>query len=119
MRSLFLSFIILYAIGGLEGVRALAKDEAETKSELKKNDDYFEPLTILTRNCAGCHQQDNHPGALFLNKEHLSEPATIKLMIRLIKTSQMPPAHAKFKTTKDGKKLLAWLKKQSTGTEGK
>jgi len=89
-----------------------AKPSANPSSPpgVDKTDEYYKPLSILTRNCAGCHQAADHPGALFLNKARLSEPQTIDLMINLIETSQMPPAHVKFKKTADGKTLLAWLK---------
>ena len=72
--------------------------------------DDYKALTILTRNCAGCHQAADHPGALFLNKARLSEPETIALITKLVETSQMPPAHRKFKNTPDGKILIRWLK---------
>jgi len=74
------------------------------------DDGYNRALSVLTRNCAGCHQAADHPGALFLNKANLSEKSTLDLVIHLIETSQMPPAHTKFRTTQDGKTLLAWLK---------
>ncbi len=69
-------------------------------------------LKILARNCAGCHQAADHPGAMFLNQEQLTQPETIALIRKLVETSQMPPAHRDFKTSKDGKALLKWLKKQ-------
>lgn len=77
-----------------------------------KEDSYIEPITILTHHCAGCHNSADHPGALFLNKARLSEKETLSLMIKMIETSQMPPAHKQFKNTEDGKKLLKWLKQQ-------
>lgn len=77
-----------------------------------QNDSDIQPLTILTHNCAGCHNTADHPGALFLNKARLTEPETVSLMIKMIETSQMPPAHKDFKKSKDGKKLLRWLKQQ-------
>lgn len=116
MKTLFIFLSFLSVIGNFE---AVAKDENTPKAGVSTDDEYYEPLTIFARNCAGCHQEADHPGALFLNKAHLSDPSTIKLMIRLIETSQMPPAHAKFKKTEDGKKLLAWLKKQSKEKVGK
>ncbi len=85
----------------------------------EKKDPYMEALTILTRNCAGCHQAADHPGALFLNRESLSEVATLSLVIKLIKTSQMPPAHKDFAKTPDGKKLLKWLETELTTKEKK
>lgn len=80
-----------------------------TEVQPSRDTDY-EPLSILTRNCAGCHQKADHPGALFLNRARLSEKETLQLMIDLIETSQMPPEHKKFGQSKDGKKLLKWLK---------
>lgn len=74
------------------------------------SDPDYEALKILTRHCAACHQAADHPGALFLNQARLSEPETIALIKKLVKTSQMPPAHRNFKNTKDGKALIQWLK---------
>lgn len=71
----------------------------------------FKPLEILLQHCAACHRAADHPGALFLSRSGLKQAEVIKLMIRTIETSQMPPAHKAFKTTQDGKKLLAWLKR--------
>lgn len=72
-------------------------------------DEDSKALTILAKNCAGCHQAADHPGALFLNQARLTEPETIALITKLVETSQMPPAHRDFKNTKDGKTLLKWL----------
>ena len=82
----------------------------EKKAAPKSEDGYHRALGVLTRHCAGCHQAADHPGALFLNRAGLSEPQTLSLIIELIERSQMPPAHAKFKKTKEGKLLLTWLK---------
>lgn len=78
-----------------------------------KDEDY-EALTILTKNCAGCHNTADHPGALFLNAARLSEPETLALMRRLIESDQMPQEHSNFKKSKDGKTLIKWLKKRES-----
>lgn len=77
----------------------------------------FEPLTILVKNCAGCHQKEDHPGALFLNRQRLSDRQTMELIIQVIEANRMPPAHNQFGKTKDGKKLLKWLKAELASTE--
>ncbi len=66
-------------------------------------------MTILVKNCAGCHNKENHPGALFLNQARLNEKQTLSLMEKLVRTSQMPPEHVSFRKSEDGKLLLAWL----------
>jgi mono/diheme cytochrome c family protein len=103
-------FTFILCGGGMASDGAKPSTSPASNASIDKKDEYYKPLSILTRNCAGCHQAADHPGALFLNKARLSEPQTIDLMINLIETSQMPPAHVKFKKTEDGKTLLAWLK---------
>lgn len=78
------------------------------------DDPDIEALKILTKNCAGCHQTTNHPGAMFLNAARLSEPETIGLIRRLLDTEQMPKAHRNFKKSSDGKRLMKWLKSKET-----
>ena len=112
MKAFYSSLLMVLCLS-LTPRAVMAEANAPAKTPPNKQaDDYYEPLTILTRNCAGCHQAADHPGALFLNKARLSERETQDLMIKLIETSQMPPAHRAFKNTDDGKKLLAWLKKE-------
>jgi hypothetical protein len=72
----------------------------------------YEPMSILTKNCAGCHQSADHPGAMFLNRERLAEKETLELVINVLETNQMPPQHQKFKGSRDAKRLLKWLKAQ-------
>jgi len=86
--------------------------QAADKPGDKGGDEDYKAVTILARNCAGCHQEADHPGALFLNQARLSEPETIALITKLVETSQMPPAHVDFKKSKDGKALIKWLKKK-------
>lgn len=74
----------------------------------------YKAMDVLVKNCAGCHNSADHPGALFLNQARLSEPETLKRITKLIETSQMPPAHRDFRKTSDGKTLLKWLKSQRT-----
>ncbi len=95
--------LAVFSVGGLA--------KPETNSRLSED---IQPLIILNSHCAGCHQQTNHPGALFLKAEKLSEPQTIRLLIKVIENSKMPPAHADFKKTEAGKQLLAWLKEQQS-----
>jgi hypothetical protein len=83
------------------------------KPPAKSDSDDFEPLTILTRHCAGCHQKSGHAGAEFLSRAHLSERATLARILRVIESNKMPPDHAAFARTDDGKKLVEWLKKQT------
>jgi mono/diheme cytochrome c family protein len=102
--------LLLFALWLVVHPQPTQADEPGKKvSPRSSSDAYSEALIVLTRNCAGCHQAADHPGALFLNKARLSEKQTLDLIIHLIKTSQMPPAHAQFKNTEDGKKLLAFL----------
>lgn len=90
---------------------APAFSESASKKADDESDD-FKPLQILVHHCAACHNAPDHPGALFLSASGLEQPEVVQRVIRVIETSQMPPAHKAFKTTKDGKKLLSWLKKQ-------
>ncbi len=66
-------------------------------------------VAIMARHCAGCHQAADHPGAMLLNAERLSQPETLRLLRKLIDTEQMPPVHQDFKRSSDGKRLLRWL----------
>lgn len=93
---------------GLILFQAMAGNLLASQSVPESED--YKALTILIRNCAGCHQAADHPGALFLNAARLTEDETILLVTKLVETSQMPPAHKNFKSTADGKKLIRWLK---------
>lgn len=86
-------------------------------TERKQSDPDYQALTILTRHCASCHNQADHPGALFLNQARLNEPETIELITQLVEKNEMPPAHASFKKTADGKTLLKWLKNKPNGVK--
>jgi mono/diheme cytochrome c family protein len=99
-----------FTVGALLCLWATASPAVTPTPSPSPEDGYSKAIGILMRNCAGCHQASDHPGALFLNKANLSEKSTMDLVIHLIETSQMPPAHAKFKNTPDGNSLLAWLK---------
>ncbi len=113
MKPVSSFFLMIFCLSFMPCViRAETSSPQPATQPSKQHDDYYEPLAILTRNCAGCHQAADHPGALFLNKARLTERGTQDLIIKLIETSQMPPAHRDFKKTSDGKKLLAWLKKE-------
>jgi hypothetical protein len=83
------------------------------------NDPDYEALKILTKNCAGCHQMTDHPGALFLNAARLTEPETLGLIRRLLDAELMPKAHGKFKKSKEGKSLLEWLKNKEANLKKK
>lgn len=83
------------------------------------NDPDYEALKILTKNCAGCHQQTNHPGALFLNAARLTEPETLRLIRNLLEAELMPRAHQNFKKSKEGKLLLNWLKSKEASLQKK
>lgn len=89
---------------------AIALSAYANTADVKDPD--HDALMILARNCAGCHQAADHPGALFLNRERLSERDTVALIRKLVDHSQMPPAHKNFKKTADGQKLLRWLAKK-------
>jgi mono/diheme cytochrome c family protein len=67
-------------------------------------------LTILMKNCAGCHQKANHPGAQMLQEKALSERATLKLILKMVETGNMPKQHREFRKTPDGQELLTWLR---------
>ena len=106
VKRLLWVLVALYALVLSKGIHAAERNEADPD---------YQALTILTRNCASCHNQADHPGALFLNQARLSEPETLALITRLIEKNVMPPAHAKFKNTADGKTLLKWLKNKQKG----
>ncbi len=103
-----------FKVGDFRGLLWLEMKPASNVVPSRTTD--YEPLTILAKNCAGCHQQQDRPGALFLNRERLSERQTLELMIGLLEKGAMPPAHSKFAKTRDGKRLLKWLKGQLAGT---
>ncbi len=100
MRNLMVTSLALAAL--IVAAPLIADDDSQM----------MKALGILNKNCAGCHQAADHPGALFLNRARLSEAKTQDLVLNLLKTSQMPPAHKNFKNTEDGKSLIAWLESE-------
>lgn len=98
MKSLF------WVFGALSMVSAYGADSA--------SDPVLEAATILTKQCAGCHNKTSHPGKSFLEKANLTDPELAARMIRMIETSQMPPEHKAFRSSADGKKVLAFLRSQ-------
>lgn len=92
---------------------------AQAPAEESVDTGEFEVMKVLARNCAGCHQAEDHPGALFLNRARLSEKDTLQLMIGLIRSSQMPPQHKTFAKSADGKKLLKWLEAELASKKAK
>ena len=96
------------ALGKAVLIAFLAVAGAATAGDEPEDD--YQALGILSKNCAGCHQDTKHPGALFLKRAALTQPETIALVLKVVETSKMPPAHAKFRETADGKTLIAWLR---------
>lgn len=94
--------------GDFRGLLWLEMKAPEPEMPTRTTD--FEPLSIMVKNCAGCHQKEDHPGALFLNRQRLSDRQTMELIVNVIEANRMPPAHKKFGRTNDGKKLLKWMK---------
>ena len=98
--------ILLLAVFVLmQGVSA----QDQPRNDRAKTVDDSGAVTIMARHCAGCHQAADHPGAVLLNVERLSQPETVRLLRKLIDTEQMPPIHQDFKSSSDGKALLRWL----------
>lgn len=104
-----------FEVGDFRGLLWVEMDPTKTKAPSRSTD--YEPLSILTKHCAGCHQSADHPGALFLNRERLEEKETLTLVIHMLESSQMPPQHRKFKKSQDGKRLLQWLKAKLAAAE--
>jgi mono/diheme cytochrome c family protein len=91
-------------LGTLLAVTTVAAEEADSTTEA---------LRVLTKRCAGCHNQADHPGKLFLQKANLSDPKMAARMLGMIEKAKMPPAHAEFRGSAEGKKVIAFLREQS------
>jgi hypothetical protein len=78
------------------------------------DDDALEALTILTKQCAGCHNKAEHPGRQFLERASLTDPQVAGRMLRMIETASMPPEHKAFRKTAEGRKVIAFLREQAT-----
>jgi hypothetical protein len=116
MKILFITLCVVSS--GLWGANQslVSRDSA---SEMPQRTTDYDAFAVLAKNCGGCHLKEDHPGSLFLNRARLEEKEVLRLVTEMIETSQMPPEHKRFRSSRDGKKLLKWLKTKLAKVEAK